>query len=254
MAAVTYGEADLNVYSLLSEVMRKDHQALAILDPELRIKIMMASGKAIPCLKKFGVASVFDIKISPAEERADRDAEPPDVRFLIDRFLWDGLKEIRKRSLLSLMLAYLDIETHVHESSNKLCCDLDDYGRPVIGKKAPDFLAAGFIDVAARYEGDSWEHIMVKRVIEELGQESFGFMKADTETDADAAPDQSAVVARVAELEREADGEGDSEAEQECEAIPSSVSFSGKDFDAIAKVGKALRRKSASQPAMAAAE
>lgn len=300
MAAERYDPAGPDDYKLLRSVMADRFPDMLHYEPELRITILMASGAKVPCLTAHGCPTSSDVKVTRADERASN-PDAPDVRFYFDHPTWMRLGEERRRSGLAMLLRYLDVKLHPGRvDQGSIMCQQDDYGRPIVGKNAPDYLTAGFVRDVEEFGDDSWELVALKQIAQDIGQDVFDFIKA-AECDVYTDPaSQSAVADRVAEIERGETGEPDVARETfaallsvghtdeqaraaidramesrrrfdsvsemieaiyadsrergpvlaESDPAPASVSFSGRDIDVIADVGKKLRR----QARMAAAE
>lgn len=223
--ATSYREADEETYEILSDVMREYFPNLSILDPKPRITILMAHSEKVPALKLHGWPCAAVIKIVKGEERANGG---PDVRILVDAFLWAGMKDRRRRALLAHELHHLSIKTHIHEDAARLGCPLDDYGRPDFKTRPADWQAEGFRQLVEWFGDDALEKIELGKIIQDVGQDVFGFAKED--------PDPGAAVnSHLAAVEREADGETDDDTTVTLTAGGRSVTVTGEQFERAAR-------------------
>jgi hypothetical protein len=229
----TYCEANNTVISLMGGVIDEFFPDIRRCEPELAISVLMADNEDNPggALKKYGAGVVAMIKRSSKEDKAENG---PDLRILIDADRWRGSSERRQRAILAHELRHVEIQW---EPGGRVP-QADAYGRPKIKLVADDWVLTGFEDVAEWFGEDAVEVGAVRSVYGSLQQLGLPFM---------AAPDQSAAVARVAEIEREAD------TTITLSAGGRSVTMTGERFstmpDRIAKLPRERR-----EPAMAAAE
>jgi hypothetical protein len=208
--------ADADVRDLIATTIERYFPEIHGLEEPVTFDVQMATDEKgeKPPLKRHGHPCAAIISITKPEERVKG---TPDVRLKIAKVRWEAMDGETRVALLHHEISHLVPKYDKDTGSLKL----DPYGRPVVKCRPDDFMPTGFYETIRIFGAKALEWQSLTAIQERISQRDFGFMAAES-------PDQSAVIARVAELDRTTAEEGDDEDEDDDEGEPVLIPARGR--------------------------
>jgi hypothetical protein len=202
-----YKTAPDDVLAVMAHAIERHDRFAEITDSETKIDVLMVWADNDKPIKVHGATATAKIQVIKGDRRVRGES---DLEILVDAKRYGALKARSREAMFAHELYHIEYNHGGDGESVKL----DVYGRPDVHLIPDDYTINGFKTVADWYGDDSLEVRSHRAVGEILSQGTLPLGEAD-EPEPDTASD----------------------------ALPTTVSFSGSDFDQVAAVGKLLRRK-----------
>lgn len=137
---------------LFKEVWKKDKFAL-LRNYEVNVGVFYKYGKVnkegyvtSPALQKNGIAIPAKINIV---SNFNRMTDETDVKIILNKELWDEMKDDEKKVVFEDMLSYLEIK---EDKIGEPLYISDDSDKVQLKLKKPEFYVEGFLDLAKTYD------------------------------------------------------------------------------------------------------